>query len=135
MPRRVVDTIILFVTLALCGATVAHAEQDHRAWQHGIDLIRVGERLLLVWGIAEAGEKLFARRAGNFFATFVAIVILFFCAVQTRQQIVYWRNTQTLMEHALKLDPHNDVAAQILRIYRFEQEHPGVRENHRHDAR
>lgn len=52
MPRRVVDTIILFVTLALCSATAAQAEEDHRAWQHGIDLIRVGERLLLVWGSA-----------------------------------------------------------------------------------
>jgi len=26
--------------------------EDHRAWQHGIDLLRVGERLLLVWGSA-----------------------------------------------------------------------------------
>ncbi|MDB5805206.1 MAG: hypothetical protein JWN73_2528 [Betaproteobacteria bacterium] len=26
--------------------------EDHRAWQHGIDLLRVGDRLLLVWGSA-----------------------------------------------------------------------------------
>ena len=63
-----------------------------------------------------------------------AAVILFSAASQTRAQIGFWKNSQTLTEHALQIDPDNDVAAQILRIYRFEQEHPGVRENHRHEA-
>lgn len=36
------------------GAVVAAPEagQDHRAWQHGVNLTRVGERLLLVWASA-----------------------------------------------------------------------------------
>ena len=36
----------------LCLATPARAADDHRAWQHGIDLIRIGEKLLVVWGSA-----------------------------------------------------------------------------------
>ncbi len=92
----------------------------------------IGFCVLLVWGTAEVGEKFFVRLVGKIIAVTVAFTILFFCAVQTRQQIGYWKNTQTLMERALQLDPNNDVAAQILRIYRFEQEHPGVRENHSH---
>ena len=27
-------------------------EEDHRAWQHGVDLIRVGARMLLIWSSA-----------------------------------------------------------------------------------
>jgi hypothetical protein len=30
----------------------ADAREDHRAWQHGIDLLRVNGRLLLIWGSA-----------------------------------------------------------------------------------
>ncbi len=88
----------------------------------------IGFSVMLVWGIAEIGERFWCHRVGKVLATTVALLILFFYVQQTRQQISYWRNTQTLMEHALKLDRNNDVAAQILRIYRFEQEHPGVRE-------
>jgi hypothetical protein len=34
-------------TIASAAAEIA---EDHRAWQHGIDLVRVGDKLLLVWG-------------------------------------------------------------------------------------
>ena len=34
---------------AVAGAAGVQAE-DHRAWQHGIDLIRIGDKLLVVWG-------------------------------------------------------------------------------------
>ena len=27
-------------------------DEDHRAWQHGIDLLRVDGKLLLIWGSA-----------------------------------------------------------------------------------
>ncbi len=30
--------------------TGAAAEEDHRAWQHGVDLVWVGDKLLVVWG-------------------------------------------------------------------------------------
>jgi hypothetical protein len=36
--------------LTVLGAAAAERDEDHRAWQHGIDLIRAGGRLLVVWG-------------------------------------------------------------------------------------
>jgi hypothetical protein len=41
-----------FFALAILGSAAGEAVEDHRAWQHGIDLIRVGDRLLVVWGSA-----------------------------------------------------------------------------------
>jgi hypothetical protein len=52
MARRSRFSAPLFFLLslvALAGAA-GDQEEDHRAWQHGIDLLRVGEKLLLVWG-------------------------------------------------------------------------------------
>ena len=92
----------------------------------------IGFCVMFVWGVAEAGGKFIARRAGKIFGVAVALAILFFCALQTRTQIGHWKNTRTLMEHALKIDPENVIARHILGIYIFEQEHPGVRENHVH---
>ncbi len=36
--------------LLVAGNAGAEPEEDHRAWQHGIDVIRIGEKLLVVWG-------------------------------------------------------------------------------------
>ena len=36
--------------LAAFASVAAEKVEDHRAWQHGIDLVRVGDKLLLVWG-------------------------------------------------------------------------------------
>ena len=92
----------------------------------------IGFSVMLVWGITETRQKMFAHPAVKILAATGAAVILVCCARQTQAQISFWKNSQTLTEHALQLDPENDVAAQILRIYRFEQAHPGVRENHAH---
>lgn len=35
---------------ALAAAAAPAADEDHRAWQHGVNLLRVGGKLLLVWG-------------------------------------------------------------------------------------
>lgn len=44
---------LLGVALAACLVTTAAiAQEDHRGWQHGIDLVRVDGKLLLVWGSA-----------------------------------------------------------------------------------
>jgi hypothetical protein len=91
----------------------------------------IGFCVMLVWGLVEAGELFLTRRAGKIFAVTLAIAVLLLCALQTRGQLAYWRNTQTLLEHALKIDPANPVAQINLRIYLFDQQHPGVRENHR----
>jgi hypothetical protein len=42
----------LLACLLLALAIHASAADDHRAWQHGVNLVKVGEKLLLVWGSA-----------------------------------------------------------------------------------
>ncbi len=93
-------------------------------------LPQIGFLIMLVWGICEVVPAFFNSRAGKITAAIAAAVVLCLCAWQTREEIGYWRNTQTIMERAVKLDPNNGIAAQVLRIYLFEQQHPGVREGH-----
>jgi protein O-mannosyl-transferase len=88
----------------------------------------IGFYLIVVWGIADLLGVLFSEKICRALAIAGAVTILFACAILTRQQLAYWQNTQTLMEHALKIDPNNYVAQIDLRIYLFEKVHPGVRE-------
>jgi len=88
----------------------------------------IGFYLIAVWGIADLLAILFSEKICRCLAVFGATTILLACAIQTRQQLAYWQNTRTLMEHALKIDPDNYVAQIDLRIYLFEKAHPGVRE-------
>jgi len=54
MSRFLPILLLLFLLQALTAAAgdPASNKEDHRAWQHGVDLIRVGGRLLVVWGSA-----------------------------------------------------------------------------------
>ncbi len=88
----------------------------------------IGFYLMAVWGIMDLLAVLFSKKICRWLATAGAAAILLACAILIRQQLACWRNTQTLMEHALKIDPNNYVAQIDLRIYLFEKEHPGVRE-------
>jgi len=88
----------------------------------------IGFCLMLVWGIAGIMDRLSVQRAGKIIASVLAVAVLLACAGLTRQQIAYWQNTRTLLEHALKINPNNAVAQINLRVYLFDQEHPGVRE-------
>jgi protein O-mannosyl-transferase len=89
----------------------------------------IGFYLMAVWGITDLLAILFSKKICRWLAVFGATAILLACAIQTRQQLACWQNTQTLMEHALKIDPDNYVAKVDLGIYLFEKEHPGVREH------
>ena len=42
---------VLLLGPALAASAAGEAE-DHRAWQHGVDVVRVGDKLLVVWGSA-----------------------------------------------------------------------------------
>jgi len=90
----------------------------------------IGFYLLAVWVIADlAGDRLL-RRGWQILAAAGAAAVLLVCAGLTRQQLGYWQNTRTLMEHALAVDPNNYVAKINLNIYLFDQAHPGVRNGH-----
>ncbi len=89
----------------------------------------IGFYIIAVWGIADLLAVLFSEKICRALATAGAAAILLACAILTRRQLAYWQNTQTLMEHALKFDPNNNVAKTNLHIYLFEQAHPGVREH------
>lgn len=54
MSRFLPILLLPFLLQALTAAAgdPASNKEDHRAWQHGVDLIRVGGRLLVVWGSA-----------------------------------------------------------------------------------
>ena len=88
----------------------------------------IGFTIVVVWMAIATAKWLMSKRLQPVIGAGLALVILFFCAVKTREQIGYWHDTGTLAAHALAIDPKNDVAQQLGRIYRFEQEHPGVRE-------
>jgi hypothetical protein len=88
----------------------------------------IGFCVLAVWGVADLLEKLPAQRIVKISACLFAVAVLLVCTRLTREQIGYWQNTRTLLEHALEIDPNNGVAQINLRIYRFDQEHPGVRQ-------
>ena len=47
---RSLHRTLFCAVLATFAAAAASDTEDHRAWQHGVDLIRVGGKLLVVWG-------------------------------------------------------------------------------------
>jgi protein O-mannosyl-transferase len=87
----------------------------------------IGFYLMLTWALTDlAGQKLPAWSKQILLGSGAAF-LLAVCAVLSRQQLASWQNTQTLYEHALKVDPNNDVAKQNLHIYLFEKANPSVR--------
>jgi len=88
----------------------------------------IGFYIMAVWEITDLLAALFSEKICRWLATAGAAAILLACAILTRHQLAYWQDTQTLMEHALKIDPNNYVAQVDLRVYLFEKEHPGIRE-------
>jgi hypothetical protein len=88
-------------------------------------LASIGFYLMLTWWLADM--KLFSSRAGKSLLTSAAMIVLAVCAVLSSRQLAYWRNSQTLFEHALAVDPNNYVAKQNLHIYLFEKENPKIR--------
>ena len=90
----------------------------------------IGFYIVVAWGSADLLAAIFSEKICRWLAIAGATAILLACAILTRQQLACWQNPQTLMEHALKVDPNNYVAQNDLRIYLFEKAHPGVREHH-----
>jgi len=89
-------------------------------------LASIGFYLMVTWGLADLAGR-FPLRAKRALSGAVAVIVLAACAVASREQLAYWQNSETLFDHALKVDPNNYVAEQNRHIYRFEKANPKVR--------
>jgi protein O-mannosyl-transferase len=96
-------------------------------------LAAIGLSLMLAWGVGDLtaarssiddrpgcragfGLAIWSRLRKPLAATATGFVLLT-CAVLTRHQLGYWRNTETLMNRTLQIDPNNYVAHQDLGVY------------------
>ena len=86
----------------------------------------IGFYLMIIWAVAALGVKFLPAMPQRLLGAAGAVLVLSLCAWLTRQQLACWQNTQTLMEHALKINPDNSVAQVNLRAYLFEKAHPAV---------
>jgi hypothetical protein len=77
----------------------------------------IGLLLMLVWGAAEILGFLPSSRGRRFLAVLIAAPLLAGCWTATRHQLRYWQNTQTLMDHALEVNPDNYLAHNLLGAY------------------
>lgn len=81
----------------------------------------IGFYLAATWTAAAFGQKFLSAAPQRIFGAAGAALVLSVCALLTRHQLACWQNTQTLMEHALKIDPDNSAAQIDLKVYRFEK--------------
>ena len=77
----------------------------------------IGLSLIVAWGLQELGAAALPTQGGRAILGTAVACVLIACLGLTRHQLAYWRNTQTLMDHALELDPNNYVAHQNLGRY------------------
>jgi hypothetical protein len=88
----------------------------------------IGFYLMMTWAIADLGQKILPVVWRGILGATGALLVLSLFALLTRQQLACWQNTQTLMEHALKINPDNSTAQINLRVYHFEEAHPAARD-------
>jgi len=77
----------------------------------------IGFFMMCTWGMEEFAGAVFSPPVRRFLLIAGAAVILWLCAWLSRCQLAYWENTQTLMEHALEIDPDNYIAHDDLGVY------------------
>ncbi len=71
----------------------------------------IGLFITAVWLVS---DFLKPRRNGYVAGIVIAMLVLTACAIQTRHQLGYWKNSETLFEHALAVTDGNDVAEYAL---------------------
>jgi hypothetical protein len=77
----------------------------------------IGLFLMCTWGAAELAAIVLPSRVRRFGEIAGVAAILCACAGLSRCQLAYWENTQTLMDHALEIDPDNYIAHGNLGLY------------------
>jgi protein O-mannosyl-transferase len=112
--HRLVGALWYLVTLLpVLGLIQVGAQQRADRYTY---LPSVGLLLFLLWEIESWGES--ARRAGAF-AAMAAILI---CVPLTRAQTAVWKDSLTLWQHAVSVEPFNDAARAALCIALYEKE-------------
>jgi hypothetical protein len=91
----------------------------------------IGLALMVGWGAADLAGPLPRRRAWHCLLGVAALCSLVLCAQATYRQLAFWRNTETLMERALQLDPNNYVAHNLLADYFTRLNRPEEARQHR----
>ncbi|HEY1790226.1 MAG TPA: hypothetical protein VGJ73_18925 [Verrucomicrobiae bacterium] len=87
----------------------------------------IGFYLMITWGLADLAGRFIPSTAKHLILGTGTAAILAVCALLSRLQLANWENTETLYDHALRVDPNNFVAKQNLHIYQFEKTNPKVR--------
>ena len=77
----------------------------------------IGLGIMVVWGVTDLTANRMTAKSGRILLAAAGGAILLACACLTHQQLGYWTNTETLMDHALQIDPSNYVAHQNLARY------------------
>jgi protein O-mannosyl-transferase len=77
----------------------------------------IGFFMMCTWGAAELAAVTLRSSLHRFVLAAGGMIVLCVCAGLSRHQLAYWENTQTLMEHALKIDPNNYIAHDDLGVY------------------
>jgi hypothetical protein len=77
----------------------------------------IGLGLVLAWGAADLAATLRFGRTSWYLATAATGTLLVACAAGTRDQLAYWKDTETLMGRALEIDPNNYIAHENLGVY------------------
>jgi hypothetical protein len=91
----------------------------------------IGLGLMVAWRAADLVATLPRRRAWQCLLGVAALCGLALCAQATHRQLAFWRNTETLMERALLLDPNNYVAHNLLADYFTKLNRPEEAREHR----
>jgi hypothetical protein len=114
----------LIALLPVCGIVSLGrlSIADHYTYFPGI-----GFYLMVTWGLADVAGRFVPSASKHLILGVGAAVVLALCALLSRLQLLCWENTETLYEHALRVDPNNYVAKLNLHIYQFEKANPGVR--------
>ena len=78
----------------------------------------VGVLILIVWGAYKLARPW---RHQTVILSVLSIMSIIICLVLTRRQIGYWRDSETLYRHAVKVTENNHIAHYLLGLTLFEQ--------------
>jgi tetratricopeptide (TPR) repeat protein len=104
----------IVMLLPVCGLFQAGPQSIADRYTY---LPAIGLALIVSWGVKELATAMLPRQAVGAVLMVAVCGLLLSCAALTRRQLAFWQNTETLMEHALKVDPNNYVAHQDLGVY------------------